>query len=148
MEQKDDLEVQEGEVVTDEIEADPNERRVRVYERGGDFVLTLPPGCRLTFGYFNPQAAGGQRSGYNEGHNTSKMTCLRVYADSTDKRQLAAFLGVNGFRDLTIKKVTLSQSVTITTNFEDDGQGTRKAQAEAKRALVAGAEEGDDSIPF
>lgn len=141
-------EVVEGEVVTDVSEGgDPvGTRRLRVYAHDGDFIITIPNVSRVTFGYFNPAAPANIRQNHYQ-DNVARQTALRIYEDNTDKRQLACFLGVLGFRDLRISKTTLQRTVTISTNYEDDGQGTVQAQAKAHRALIAGTEEGDD-LPF
>ena len=122
-------------------------RQIRVYDPRGDFLIEVPAGARMTFGYFNP-AAGGERHNYDlggRGGNTMKTTCLRIYEDTTDKRQLAAFLGVSGFRDTTAVKLTrLRQRVTIESNFEDDGVGTTQSAEKVQRALAAAVE--DDEL--
>lgn len=110
-------------------------RRIWVYaaHADDDFIITIPDGARLTFGYFNPASAGGKYSDpYGRpaaGADTMKTTCLRVYADSTDKRQLAAFMGVKGFRDHdSVQKMSVKQKVTVQTMHEDDGMGNIAAE--------------------
>lgn len=133
----------EGEVVTDVSEGGEagDTRRIRVYKASGDFIIEIPSDARLTFGYFNPASPRENRNWQGPGSETARTTCLRVYADNSDKVQLAAFMGINGFRDLRVGKVALNQSVTITHNFEDDGLGNTKLNEEARRALVAAAED-------
>lgn len=77
-------------------------RTIRVYKKGGDFTIKIPAEARCTFGYFNPASAGSNGINYAQhGHGvkTMKSTALRIYADTTDKRQIACFLGVDGFCD-------------------------------------------------
>lgn len=79
-------------------------RKLRVYDRDGGFVLEIPDEARVTFGYFNPTAAGKMSDPYSPGSGaqTSKTTALRVYKKTGPKTedQIACFLGVDGFRDL------------------------------------------------
>lgn len=124
------VETVEGEVILSELEGgDPDSiRTLRVYDKSrGDFVIEIPGDCRVTFGYFNPAASGDNSNRYGmhggPGGQTMKTTCLRVYEGKGDKNQIAAFLGVDGFRDHKITMKRLSQKVTIETNFEDDGEG-------------------------
>src|SRR5882757_3287842 len=118
-----------GEVVISEMPASNEAREVWCYHPNDDFKITIPAGARMTFGYFNPAAAGNK---YDDpygrpqrgGSETMKTTCLRIYADATDKRQIAAFLGVSGFRDTAaVQKTLLKRRVTIEINHEDDGNG-------------------------
>lgn len=113
------------EVVTTELDASDTERTIRVYKTGDDdFILTLPAGCRMTFGYFNPAAPRENRNrGYGD-QNAARQTCLRVYSDNTDKSQIAAFLGVSGFRDESIKLTKLVRKITVEQRYVDDGEGT------------------------
>jgi hypothetical protein len=138
------------EVVIGEVPAQDTEREIWVYDPRDDFKITIPAGARMTFGYFNPAAAGvgGQtpRYGYQDGQGAQSMktTCLRVYADSTDKRQIAAFLGIVGFRDVTlVKKTLLKRRVTIEINHEDDGNGKVE---EARKQLASGAAVDEDEL--
>lgn len=134
---KQEVEVLEGEVILaqDEGGAPGGRRTLRVYDKArGDFLIEIPSEARLTFGYFNPAASGDSDERYGgmggRGSTTMKTTCLRVYADGTDKRQIAAYLGVDGFRDQDLVKLTrLTQKVTIETNFEDDGLGKQASSA-------------------
>ena len=118
--------VEADEVIISEVRV-VGQRRIWVYaaHSDDDFILTIPDGARLTFGYFNPAAAGRDKWGNpGPGESTMKTTCLRVYADSTDKRQLGAFMGVKGFRDHdSIQKMSVKRKVTVQTMHEDDGMG-------------------------
>lgn len=132
------VEAVEGFVVTDEVSGgDPGGpiRRIRVFDQGGDFIIDIPSDARMTFGYFNPGKAVGDNYGNRRGPE-EKATCLRIYGDTTDKKQLAAFLGVKGFRDTTLTVQKLTERVTVETSYEDDGLGFEKAQATSRRALV------------
>ena len=148
-------EVLEGEVVTDESPGgEPGGvRSVRVYDRArGDFFLEVPTECCITFGYFNPAApkfATSDRGGYGGGRpsDVAAATAMRIYAGATSKTpQLACFLGVQGFRDLSLKLTRLRQRVVIESNFEDDGEGNEKWNREQQRALVPVIE--DEESPF
>lgn len=140
--------VEEGEVILSEIPATDQDRQVWCYHPADDFKITIPAGARMTFGYFNPASAGGK---YNDpygrpaaGADTMKTTCLRVYADSTDKRQIAAFLGVTGFRDTSaVTKTLLRRRVTIEINHEDDGNGKIE---EARKQLASGNAVSEDDL--
>lgn len=162
----DEIEV-EVEIVPDEIEAmsdaladeeiiaeipgndDAGTRTIRVYDKArGDFTLDIPRAARVTFSYFNP-AASGARYGdgnFGPGQNTMKTTALRIYERGEKSSQLACFMGVEGFRDLSLKLTRLRQRVTIESNFEDDGDGYQKFQREQRRMLNAASE--DDESPF
>ena len=141
------------EIISEEEEPNPNARRVRVYkghEGEGDFFIDLPENTRLTFGYFNPTASGesSRRGGYDmgPGGQTMKTTCLRVYQGKGTGNQLAAFLGVNGFRDESIKLTKLVRKVTIEQRMTDDGEGTVEYGGSQQRQLTARIE--DEDIPF
>jgi len=72
-------------------------RKLRVYDKQGGFVVGIPDDARVTFGYFNPGAAGMP--------HVSKPTALRIYAaesTKTKESQIACFLDVSGFRDLAL----------------------------------------------
>lgn len=143
--------VHEGEIVTDVSEGgEPGgTRTLRVYRRDDDFLLEVPSESTVTFGYFNPAAAG--RSDVNQfggggGAHTMKTTCLRVYEGKSSKTpQLGAFLGVDGFRDLRLKLTKLRKRVVIESNFEDDGNHQRAAR-DVQRQLAPINE--DDDVPF
>jgi hypothetical protein len=127
----------ESELVTD------TPRRIRVYDVGGDFFLDVPEGVRLTFGYFNPKGQSFQQNDSGYGSRPSEVaraTALRIYADSTDKRQIACFLGVKGFRDESIKLTKIVQKVTIESKLVDDGEGTVEYGGKQLRELSAAPE--------
>lgn len=141
----------EGEVILDEsVGGEPGGKRtLRVYDRErGDFEIDIPSESTVTFGYFNP-AAASQKSHYDmggRGGTTMKTTCMRVYAGRTAKTpQLAAFLGVDGFRDHTLEIRRLKQRVVIESNFEDDGEGNTDFKQKAQRALT---QVNEDTLPF
>ena len=123
-------------------------RTIRVYDKQrGDFPLEIPSECSITFGYFNP-AAAGMRDDVGYGRNTTlKATSLRIYKGASAKSgQLACFLGVDGFRDLSLKLTRLRQKVVIESNFEDDGDGNEKFQRDVQRQLTRTIE--DEEEPF
>lgn len=142
----DDLE----DVIVDEVEPAAHARRIRVYKGADDdFFLDLPEGTRLTFGYFNPAAAGKGMGGYDDRHGAvreMRTTCLRVYRGKGTTDQLAAFLGINGFRDETIKLTKLVRKVTIEQRMTDDGEGTVEYGGTQQRQITARIE--DEDIPF
>lgn len=148
------VETVEGEVVTDEmvLDGEPgSERKMRVYDRTrGDFVVNVPGDCRVTFGYFNPASAGGTRGGGypSPAESTMRTTCLRIYEGKGDKNQIAAFLGVDGFRDHRIRLTRLTQKITVETNFEDDGEGQVKWGGQKQATPVLQLETSDDDIQF
>lgn len=118
-------------------------RRIRVYDpSSGDFFIDVPNGCRMTFGYFNPKAQSFDKDGggYARPSEVARATALRVYADTTDKRQLACFLGVKGFRDESIKLTKIVQKVTIESRLVDDGEGSVEYGGKQLRELSASPE--------
>jgi len=123
------VEIVEGEVILSTLEGgEPgSQRKLRVYDPiKGDFIITIPSECKVTFGYFNPASAEPKAHWQTNGPGggTMKTTCLRIYeSNKSNASQLAAFLGVNGFRDVSITLTRLTQKVTIETNYEDDGEG-------------------------
>lgn len=144
----------EGEVVTDVIEGgEPGgTRTLRVYDKrgGGDFLIDIPSDASVTFGYFNP-GKSQERNQYGRGEG-ERRTALRIYQDRGQKHQIAVFLGVDGFRDTSIKLTRLKQKVTIETNFEDDGDGnresSRKQQVIPRAILEAPTEVESEDLPF
>lgn len=130
-----------SEEVEQELIVGDESRRVRVYDPQGDFFLDLPPNCRMTFGYFNPRPqeyGGNQGGGYGpRPSEVARATALRIYADTTDKRQIACFLGVKGFRDESIKLTKIVQRVTVESHLVDDGEGSVEYGAKQARALRA-----------
>lgn len=134
-----------NEVVIDEMETGPEVRRVRVYDNKGDFIIDVPPECVITFGYFNPTPSSfnSQRGGgWDDGHgrNVAKQTALRIRAKGSKENQLAVFLGVNGFRDESIKLTRLRERVVIEQNYVDDGEGEIVVNKKQNRQLVAAPE--------
>jgi hypothetical protein len=132
----------EEEVLSESTSEDA--RRVRVYDRKGDFLIDVPAGAKITFGYFNPSQSGGgvgRGNTWDDGNrNVAKQTALRIYERGEKGNQLACFIGVNGFRDESIKLVRLSQRVVIETNLNDDGEGNIERQFKQQRQLVASPE--------
>lgn len=120
----------EEEVAESELQPVAFERKVRVYAKSSDddFIITLPPGCSMTFGYFNPgKSSNDQDFGMNRRgkSDTERASALRVYgpSDGTKKDQLACFLGVKGFRDESVKLQKLVKKVTVEQRYVDDGEG-------------------------
>jgi hypothetical protein len=131
-------------------------RRIRVYDVGGDFFLDVPPAARCTFGYFNPAAPKWQDAGGGYGHarpsEVARATALRIYADKTDKSQIACFVGVKGFRDESIKKTLIVRRVTVEHSLVDDGEGTveygGKQLAQLKAIPEASSFDDEEDHPF
>lgn len=102
------------------------EREIRVYDPKGDFTIKVPEDAKVTFGYFNPTRNEGgafqQQRGYGgEPQNVARQTALRIYSGKTEKsNQLACFIGVTGFRDLSLELIKLQESVTIIRQVQDD----------------------------
>ena len=129
----------EGEVITSESTSD-TDRRIRVYDRNGDFVITVPAGAKVTFGYFNPATpVEARQHGYSGDNNVARQTALRIYR--TDKDQLACFLGVKGFRDLSIGLTRYTQKMTVVNRLMDDGEGSSEWGGSEVRELVARQED-------
>jgi len=128
----------------------PDEREIRVYDPKGDFLITVPAGAKITFGYFNPAGQRGDQRGHDawgSPQNVARQTALRIYERGEKGNQLACFIGVAGFRDKNAIKMTrLTQRVTIETNFEDDGHGAQDFRHKAQRALEPFREE--DEVSF
>jgi hypothetical protein len=121
-------------------------RTIRVYDKErGDFTLEIPTESTVTFGYFNPATAGAKSEdvhwGPGRGGQTMKTTALRIYKKGKTSSQLACFLGVDGFRDLSLKLTRLRQRVIIESNFEDDGEGKQEWGGKQERKLIAAAED-------
>lgn len=144
-----------GEVITGVNEGgEPGgTRKLRVYDKAnGDFVIEIPSEATVTFGYFNPAAAGGfsRQPSYDMGNGaggqTMKTTALRIYEKGAKSSQIGCFLGVQGFRDMRINITRLRQKVTVETQYENDGDGYIKHASEQQRQLVQVVE--DEDIPF
>jgi hypothetical protein len=141
---EDEAEVIEDEEIIDESTS-PDERKVRVYDAKGDFIITVPPGATITFGYFNPASPkfdtrGG--GGWNDQPSAvARATALRIYKGGTSKTsQLACFVGVKGFRDESIKLTRLSQRVVIETGYVNDGAGNVEEHRKQQKQIVAAPE--------
>lgn len=133
----------ESEVILDELETGPEARRVRVYDNKGDFIIEVPPECVITFGYFNPTAPSSAPRGGAWEHgpgSIAKGTAMRIRAKGNKDNQLAVFLGVNGFRDESIKLTRLRERVVIEQNYTDDGEGEVVVNKRQNRQLVAAPE--------
>lgn len=94
--------------------------------KDGDFVIEIPDDSKVTFGYFNPAAAGSKNVNSDMyGHaNVAKQTALRIYEGKTEKsNQLACFIGVTGFRDESVTLTKFREEIKIIREFEDDGEG-------------------------
>lgn len=131
----------EEEVITDESVSE-GQRRIRVYDPKGDFIIDVPAGAKVTFGYFNPaspremhERGGG---GYGPGPgNVARQTALRIYEKAEKGNQLACFIGVTGFRDEAITLTRTRQRVVIERNLSDDGDGRIEFGGKEQRELVA-----------
>lgn len=126
-------------VVEGELDVGEEVRRVRVYDSRGDFFIDVPAGARMTFGYFNPKPQAHMQDDFSRGRpsDVARASALRVYADTTDKKQIACFLGVNGFRDESITLTKIVQKVTIESRLVDDGEGSVEYGGKQMRELTA-----------
>lgn len=139
------VDAESGEVITDVSEG--GQRRIRVYDPKGDFVIEVPEGAKVTFGYFNPAAPReGGEDRYDRNHNVAKQTALRIYERGEKGNQLACFIGVKGFRDLTIGIKRLQQRVVVETQYEDDGDGRETWGGNRQRQLTVRSE--DEGLEF
>lgn len=131
------------EVIEQELTNDTDTtRKVRVYDDKGDFFLNIPPGTRMTFGYFNPKAPNDDPFNNNRGPSTvARGTALRLYGDTTDKKQLACFLGVKGFRDESIKLTRIVEKITVESRYVDDGEDTVEYGGKRMKELSARKED-------
>ena len=134
----------EDEIILSES-VDESSRRVRVYDGDGDFVIEVPAGAKITFSYFNPAASSDRMpNDYGGRGNQLKATALRIYERGEKGNQLACFLGVRGFRDMSIKKTKLSQKVVVERRYSDDGEGNEDWSGKRQAELTVGVE--DDTI--
>lgn len=122
-------------------------KKLRVYDKTGDFIIEIPDDAEATFGYFNPASSSESRNKYGgfdgAGSQTMKTTALRIYEmRGRKKHQIACFLGVNGFRDETVKLTKLNEKVIIETNYENDGDGTIEFGSKSQRQITAVPEPG------
>jgi hypothetical protein len=132
----------EEEVIVDESTSE-DERKIRVYDPKGDFIIDVPAGAKVTFGYFNPASPREMHErqgmgGYGPGpQNVARQTALRIYERGEKGNQLACFIGVSGFRDHVIKLTRTRQRVVIERNLQDDGEGHVEFGGKDQRELVA-----------
>ena len=134
----------EDEILLGESVSDEN-RRIRVYARGGeDFVIDVPAKAKVTFGYFNPAAAGfSEPNQYGQRENVAKQTALRIYEHGDKGNQLACFVGVLGFRDERVKRTNLVQKVVVERRYAKDAE-TEEYSGTTQRELVVAPED----VPF
>lgn len=138
------LDAESAEVITDISEG--GARRIRVYDSKGDFVIEVPEGAKVTFGYFNPAAPREMERDFGSRENVARQTALRIYERGEKGNQLACFIGVKGFRDLGIKITRLQQRVVVETNYEDDGDGREHWGGKRERQITMRSE--DEEHPF
>lgn len=128
-----------GQTVSEDI------RRIMVYKQGGNFVIDVPAGAKVTFGYFNPASAGTMiGNNYGRSDNVMKQTALRIYERGEKGNQLACFIGVDGFRDTQVKRTNLAQKVTVERRYVKDADGSEAWNGQ--RQIEQGAVE--EEIPF
>jgi len=140
------VDAETSEVITDVSEG--GRRKIRVYDPKGDFVIEVPDGAKVTFGYFNPAAQRGEGShdNWSRPDSVARQTALRIYERGEKGNQLACFIGVKGFRDLGVKITRLQQRVTVEQSYEDDGDGREEWGGKRQRQLVVRSE--DEEIEF
>ena len=121
------------------------ERRLRVYDSKGDFIIVVPDGAKVTFGYFNPATQGDAKRDRNYDYsdrNVARQTALRIYEGKTaGSNQLACFLGVKGFRDDRIKLTRLVERVVVERHFAQDDEGEEWG-GKRQRSITAAPEDG------
>lgn len=130
--------------------------QIRVYDQAkGDFILELPDKVEITYGYFNPVTGQSANNRGYQGHgaDTMRTSALRIYSKVGNKKlQIACFLGVDGYRDMSIKLKRVVEHVTVTTNLDDDGDGavniTHNQRKQARLALEPGYRADGEDIPF
>lgn len=103
-------------------------RYLLCYDDGERQLVTIPEGCKVTFGAM--QMAGGERFG-RQGEGG---TCLRVY-EGGEGVQLAIFRNVHSFRDLTSLKVEDLAHETNGTGFWKEADPTDVSK-EALKSLA------------
>lgn len=141
------VDAETGEIVTDESVGPA--RKIRVYDPRGDFVIEVPDGAKVTYGYFNPAApreASNDRYDQYGRNNVARQTALRIYERGEKGNQLACFLGVTGFRDLGVKITRLQQRVTVEQTYEDDGDGREQWGGNRQKQIVMRSE--DEELEF
>ena len=121
-------------------------RQIRVYDAKGDFVIDVPEGAKITFGYFNPATPneGASQRGYGGPDNVARQTALRIYKGATtgpQGNQLACFIGVKGFRDLSVGLTRFTEKVTVERRIMDDGEGGAEWAGTRTRELTAAPED-------
>lgn len=82
------------------------------------FKITVPAESKLTFAPFSPPS---KVDGYARNPGNAAGT-LRVYAENNEKRIIAVFSGVTGFRDTElgyIEQVVVEEGATIWKNDEN-----------------------------
>lgn len=76
------------------------------------FKITVPDESKITFAPFSPP---GKDAG-NWAHTAKAAGTLRIYAENNEKRIIAVFSGVTGFRDLALdyaEEVAREEGATI-----------------------------------
>ena len=118
------------------------------------FRITIPAGCRVTFGPWSPPTAESKNYGATE---KSLSGTLRVYqgASKTTENIIAVFSGITGFRDLSLgyaEQVAIEQGATI---WKDDKDGYQREEKVTRKKewivpetplIGAPAEEADDDL--
>jgi hypothetical protein len=136
-----DTEPEPDEVIVDDATV-PDSRTIRVYDPKGDFVIVVPAGAKVTFGYFNPAAPRDdvvpRGSGYAS-DNVARQTALRIYQGNKEN-QLACFIGVRGFRDESIQLTRFTRKVTVEQRLMRDGE-TEEWGGSTHRELMAAPED-------
>lgn len=122
------------------------------------FKINVPIESKITFAPFSPPRANDAR-GYGGGERSSVGT-LRVYAEGNEKKIIAVFAGVRGFRDLSldyIEEVAKEEGATIWKSDEkgymreDKIKRTNEWVAPSVPAITSGEDDDDDTkeeVPF
>lgn len=112
-------------------ESDPVTEAVKylVTDDKGEFVIELPAGWKVTFGYVNPGLREDRGYGGKQGH------CLRVYKG----KELRAVLGnVTAVRDLSIPFARKIEKQTGSAEWSKDSLGNfeRNEKVEVESELI------------
>jgi len=102
-----------------------DKRTLLVKDHSGWFRITVPLEARITFGPMMAKGFGGELT-------------LRIYEKET--RQLAAFVGVETFRDLglPLERLVVSESGEHTWNIDENGETETRKVKRARRFVDEG----------
>ena len=93
------------------------------------FKITIPPDAKVTFGPFSPPNTNGRENWVSSGRAEGT---LRVY-QGTKENIIACFVGVNGFRDLSLEyaeEIAKEEGATI---WKSDQHGYEREEKVSRR---------------